>query len=141
MPSDSFLKGANHAHRLLQRISFGKIGWNAGKMPVVELTTMGRKSGLPRTVLLTSPIQEGDAVVIVASKGGDDDHPAWFLSLRDHPEVEVVIKGGPQHTRHARIATAEERERMWPQVTAAYRGYAGYQTKTSREIPLVILER
>ena len=141
MPSNSFLKRANGAHRLVQKITFGKIGWAAGKMPVLELTTIGRKSGLPRTVLLTSPFQEGDAVVIVASKGGDDDHPAWFLNLRDHPDVEVVIKGGPKHTRHARIATPDERERMWPKVTAAYRGYAGYQKKTSREIPLVILER
>ena len=141
MPSDSFLKRANGAHRLLQRVTFGKIGWQAGKMPVLELTTVGRKSGLPRTVLLTSPFEEGDAVVIVASKGGDDDHPAWFLNLRDHPEVEVVLKGGPKHTRRARIATPDERERMWPKVTAAYRGYAGYQNKTTREIPLVILER
>lgn len=130
----------NALHRGIQKASLGKLGWKAGSMPVVELTTIGRKSGQPRTVLLTSPMQEGDAIVVVASRGGDDQHPAWFLNLRDNPRVEVGVAGKPKVPMHARIADADERARLWPLVTADHKNYAGYQTKTSREIPLVLLE-
>src|SRR5690606_2970560 len=107
---------------------------------VLELTTIGRKSGEPRTVMLTSPLQEGSTTVIVASRGGDDHHPAWFLNLRDNPDVEVAMKGEPRRRMRARVATPEERSRMWPKITAAHTNYAGYQRKTDREIPLVLLE-
>jgi deazaflavin-dependent oxidoreductase (nitroreductase family) len=140
MPSDLTLKTSNAIHRGLLKLSGGRLGWNLGNMPVVELTTMGRKSGQPRTVMLTSPVQEGATIVVVASRGGDDQHPAWFLNLRDKPEVEVSLKGKPKQRMHARVATPEERARLWPQVTSKYKGYAGYQTKTTREIPLVLIE-
>ncbi|MFZ6004555.1 MAG: nitroreductase family deazaflavin-dependent oxidoreductase [Actinomycetota bacterium] len=140
MPSDFALKTMNALHRGIQKASLGKLGWKAGSMPVVELTTIGRKSGQPRTVLLTSPVQEGDAIVVVASRGGDDQHPAWFLNLRDNPRVQVGVAGKPKVPMQARIADADERARLWPRVTADHKNYAGYQTKTSREIPLVLLE-
>jgi deazaflavin-dependent oxidoreductase (nitroreductase family) len=140
MPTDLQLKAMNTVHRGLLKISGGRLGWRAGGMPVLELTTTGRKSGQPRAVMLTSPVQEGDAIVIVASRGGDDQHPAWFLNLRDHPDVEVAFAGKPKQSMRARVATPEERASLWPRVTAAYKGYAGYQTKTDREIPLVLLE-
>jgi deazaflavin-dependent oxidoreductase (nitroreductase family) len=140
MPTDLVLKTVNTFHRGLLKISGGRLGWKAGGMPVVELTTTGRKSGQPRTVMLTSPVQEGDAIVVVASRGGDDHHPAWFLNLRDQPDVEVAYAGKPKQSMRARVANTEERTALWPRVTAAYKGYAGYQTKTDREIPLVLLE-
>lgn len=140
MPSDLQLKVMNTVHRGLLKISGGRLGWRVGGMPVLELTTTGRKSGQPRTVMLTSPVQEGNAIVIVASRGGDDHHPGWFLNLRDHPDVEVAFAGKPRESMRARVATPEERAALWPRVTAAYKGYAGYQTKTEREIPLVLLE-
>jgi deazaflavin-dependent oxidoreductase (nitroreductase family) len=140
MPSDFSLKTMNTVHRGLLKVSAGRLGWRIGKMPVVELTTRGRKSGLPRSVMLTSPRQEGMAVVVVASRGGDDQHPAWFLNLRDNPEVEVSMNGESKRPMRARPATPEERARMWPQIAAEYKNYAGYQTKTDREIPLVLLE-
>ena len=140
MPSDLVLKTANVMHRAVVKLTFGRVGWKAGPMPVLELTTIGRKSGQPRSVMLTSPVQEGETWVIVASRGGDDHHPAWFLNLRDRPDVEVSLQGKPKQRVHARIATPEERARLWPQVTATYKGYAGYQKKTDREIPLVLLE-
>jgi len=90
--------------------------------------------------MLTSPVQQGDSIVIVASRGGDDHHPAWFLNLRDHPDVEVAFTGKPKRSMRARVATPMERAVLWPQVTAAYKGYGDYQTKTEREIPLVLLE-
>jgi deazaflavin-dependent oxidoreductase (nitroreductase family) len=127
-------------HRALVKLTFGRVGWQAGPMPVLELTTIGRKSGQPRSVMLTSPVREGETWVIVASRGGDDHHPAWFLNLRDNPDVEVSRKGKLKQRMRARVATPEERARLWPQVTTTYKGYAGYQEKTDREIPLVLLE-
>ena len=109
-------------------------------MPVLELTTTGRKSGQPRSVMLTSPVQLGDTIVIVASRGGDDHHPAWFLNLRDDPDVEVAFAGKQKRSMRARVATPQERAALWPRVTAAYKGYNSYQTRTDREIPLVLLE-
>ena len=140
MPSDLALKAMNGVHRVIHAVSFGKFGWDAMGMPVLELTTIGRKSGQPRSVLLTSPVQEGDTLVIVASRGGDDTHPAWFLNLRDNPEVQVSLKGQPKVKMIARVADADERARLWPKVTEDHDNYAGYQRKTDREIPLVLLD-
>ncbi|WP_103341850.1 nitroreductase/quinone reductase family protein [Amycolatopsis sp. CA-126428] len=139
MPSDFALKAMNTVHRGLIKLTGGRVGWQVA-MPVLELTTVGRKSGQPRSVLLTSPHQEGDAVVVVASRGGDDTHPAWFLNLRANPDVEVSLKGGPKRPMRARVADADERARLWPKITADFKNYAQYQTKTEREIPLVFLE-
>lgn len=130
----------NAAHRAVLRISGGRVGKSFGTMPAVELTTVGRKSGKVHSVMLTVPVQEGDTRVVVASRGGDDRHPAWFLNLQANPVVQLSVQGQPAQSMRARVATAEERARLWPQVTAAYKGYAGYQKKTDREIPLVLLE-
>ncbi len=140
MPSDAMLKTMNTMHRGLLKISGGRLGWTAGKMPVLELTTVGRKSGAKRSVMLTSPHQDGDSILVVASKGGEDTHPAWFLNLRDEPAVEVAWKGAPAKPMTARILDTEEREALWPTVTGKYKNYGGYQEKTDREIPLVMLD-
>src|SRR5262245_55758398 len=113
------------------------MGWGASRMPVVELTTVGRKTGLPRTVMLTPPIVDGDVLVVVASRGGDDIHPAWFLNLRANPDVEVARKGTPRRPMRARVASPDERARLWPRVVTEHENYAEYQRKTEREIPLV----
>ena len=139
VPSDRTLKAMNAIHRVILGVTRGKAGWTAGNMPVLELTTIGRKSGEPRSCLLTSPLQENGEIVIVASRGGDDHHPAWYLNLLETPQVQVSYKGAPHKIMTARTANAQERARMWPVVAGAYKGYAGYQEKTSREIPLVIL--
>jgi deazaflavin-dependent oxidoreductase (nitroreductase family) len=140
MPPDAVLKTMNVLHRAVLKLSFGRLGWNTFDMPVLELTTTGRKTGKARSVMLTSPLQEGDTIVVVASRGGDDQHPAWFLNLRDNPKVEVALKGGTKQPMHARVADPEQRARLWPRVTADHKNYAGYQSKTDREIPLVLLE-
>jgi deazaflavin-dependent oxidoreductase (nitroreductase family) len=129
----------NGVHRALMKVTFGKIGWSAAGMPVLELTTVGRKSGQTRTCLLTSPLQVGDTWVIVASRGGDDHHPAWFHNLQANPAVQVAINGKPQRAWRARVASSEERADLWPKITADHKNYAGYQSKTEREIPLVLL--
>jgi deazaflavin-dependent oxidoreductase (nitroreductase family) len=140
MASDLLMKSMNVFHKTLLKVSFGRLGWTAGSMPVVALTTTGRKSGEPRTVMLTSPVRHDGNLVLVASKGGDEHNPAWFLNLRDKPEVQVAMQGKPAQTMHARILTSDERTVLWPQIVAKYKNYGGYQTKTSREIPLVVLE-
>ena len=116
MPHDLMLKGMNAVHRGLLKVSGGRVGWSGMGMPVLELTTIGRKSGQPRSVMLTTPISDGDSMIIVASRGGDDTHPAWFLNLRDNPDVEVATQGKPSRKMTARVATTEERARLWPQL-------------------------
>jgi deazaflavin-dependent oxidoreductase (nitroreductase family) len=140
MPSDLFFRGLNTVHRTVLKISGGRLGWEVANMPVLELTTTGRKSGRPHTVVLTSPVRDGEAIVVVASRGGDNHHPAWFLNLRDNPDVDVVLGREPKRPMRARIADPSERARLWPQVVARYKGYGDYQTRTDREIPLVLLE-
>jgi deazaflavin-dependent oxidoreductase (nitroreductase family) len=140
MPSDFALKVMNATHRAALLLTGNRIGKNVSGMPSLELTTVGRKSGQKRAILLTAPLIEDETIVVVASRGGDDTHPAWLLNLRDNPDVEVALIGEMKRPMRARVATAEERARMWPIITAKHRNYAGYQKKTDREIPLVLLE-
>jgi deazaflavin-dependent oxidoreductase (nitroreductase family) len=140
MPHDLVLKTMNTLHRGILALSGGRLGWEADNMPVLELTTTGRKSGQPRASMLTSPVQEGSTLVVVASRGGDDHHPAWFLNLQANPDVEVALKGDAKQPMRARILSGEERHALWDRVVAANKRYAGYQSKTEREIPLVLLE-
>lgn len=139
MPADIALKAMNAVHRTILTLTRNRVGWRAGGMPVLELTTTGRHSGRPRSVMLTSPVQKDGTWVIVASRGGDDRHPAWFLNLQANSRVTVRLEGGPARDMTARIATADERLRLWSQVLAMYPHYGNYQDKTQREIPLVLL--
>jgi deazaflavin-dependent oxidoreductase (nitroreductase family) len=103
------------------------------------LTTKGRKSGEPRDApLIYQPY--GDDYLVVASKGGAPEPPAWYLNLQADPDVEVQIKDD-RFTAHARDATPEEKPDMWRTMTAVWPAYDEYQTKTDREIPVVVLER
>jgi len=136
---DLMARGVNVLHRGLVKGTGGRIAGTGFGMPVVILTTTGRKSGKERTTMLTSPIHDEKRVVLVASYGGDDRHPAWFLNLRDNPAVELEMRGTKQ-SMVAHVADADEKATLWPEVVTAYKGYAQDQTKTERDIPLVILE-
>jgi len=138
--NDLIFKAANVIHRAVLSVSGGRVGGDVRNMPVLELTTTGAKSGKKRTAMLTTPVQEGDTIVIVASCGGDPEHPGWFHNLKTNPEVEVSMRGGLKRPMRARVADADERARLWPLVTKRYRGYERYQQRTTREIPLVLLE-
>jgi deazaflavin-dependent oxidoreductase (nitroreductase family) len=140
VPNDLTFKAMNAIHRGLLTVSGGRVGWRASNMPVLELTTTGRRTGRPRSVMLTSPLRDGAALVVVASRGGDDRPPSWFLNLQANPDVVVTLQGAPNQPMRARVANAVERTRLWPQVTADHQNYAEYQTRTSREIALVLLE-
>lgn len=137
---DVAFKFMNGAHRVLRAVTGGRFGNAFMNMPVLELTTTGRKSGQSRSTMLTSPLVDGDRMVIIASRGGDDRHPAWYLNLRDNPDVEVAVQGGPKRRMRARIVEGDERKTLWERVTSTHDNYAGYQRKTDREIPVVMLE-
>lgn len=134
---DIIARTTNVVHRTLFDRTGGRIGGRVGGMPVVKVTTTGRRSGKPRTVMLTSPVRHGDDVVLVASYGGDDQHPAWYRNLQANPAVTLEMEGRT-FPAEARTATPEERAELWSQITSAYKGYAGYQERTDREIPLVL---
>ncbi|MDP9118176.1 MAG: nitroreductase family deazaflavin-dependent oxidoreductase [Actinomycetota bacterium] len=140
MPSDFALKTMNTVHRALMKVTAGRAGWSFSGMPALELTTIGRKTGQPRSVMLTAPVVEGSTLVIVASRGGDDISPAWFHNLQANPAVTVTLQGKPPQTMTARVADTAERARLWPLITKDHQNYAGYQKKTAREIPVVLLE-
>ncbi len=138
-PKDAVAKVVTGVHRLVFDVSQGKLAGRASGMPVVKLTTIGRKSGQRRTTMLTSPLVQGDNVVLVASYGGDDRDPAWFGNLVANPDVEIVMNGSTRHM-HARVTEDVERTRLWEELTVEHANYAGYQRKTSRQIPVVLLE-
>jgi deazaflavin-dependent oxidoreductase (nitroreductase family) len=131
------LFGQEHVERY--RATDGVEGHDWQGTQTLLLTTMGRKSGQPRTTpLIYAP--RSDAYMVVASKGGSDSPPAWYLNLADNPEVEVQVKGDRFKAR-ARTASAEEKPEMWRTMAAEWPSYNEYQEKTSREIPIVVLER
>ena len=127
------------AHELVYLATGGLIGHRfPGFPPVLLLDHVGAKSGIRRTTPLAY-IEDGDDVVLVASKGGHPRNPAWFHNLRANPDTTVQI-GSERRAVHARVADPDERARLWPKAVAAYAGYRGYQERTQRQIPLVILE-
>ena len=136
---DVIAKAITTFHRSVFDLSKGKVAGKASGMPVLKLTTIGRKSGQRRATMLTSPLLEGDNVMLVASYGGDDRDPMWFSNIVANPDVEVVMNGSTRKMR-ARIAESDERTRLWEALTAKHANYAGYQRKTSRQIPVVVLE-
>jgi deazaflavin-dependent oxidoreductase (nitroreductase family) len=139
--SDFGLKMMNRMHRAILKASGGRVLSSAFGMPAVELHTKGRKSGVRRSTMLTSPVHDDQRVVLVASKGGDDRDPEWYRNLTADPEVEITMIGeGTTRPMRARTASAAEKEALWPQIVSAYKGYGGYQKKTSRDIPVVICE-
>ena len=128
---------ATWVHRLLYRSSNGVIGGRLANSPVLLLTTTGRRSGKQRTVPLLY-LMDGRNVVLVASNGGAVKHPTWWLNLQTTPEAWIQIKGNRRRVK-AEQASAAEKQRLWPRLTAMYPGYQRYQQITDRDIPVVIL--
>jgi F420H(2)-dependent quinone reductase len=125
-------------HTAVYKASHGRIGGTAYGVPVVLIESVGRKSGKRRThPLLCKP--DGDNLVLIASKGGTDRHPAWYHNLKANPDTTAWWKGEKRKVR-ARDATGEERERLWRMMADAYPEYESYQRRTDRQIPVVVLE-
>jgi len=131
------IKGVSKIHLVVHRLSRGRFLGRVAGMPVLLLTTTGRRTGKARTTPLTF-FRDGADLVVVASNGGAERPPDWSLNLQQNPRAVVEI-GTDELTVQARTASAEERERLWVVITATYSGYARYQKKTARQIPVLIL--
>ncbi|MEO3828360.1 nitroreductase family deazaflavin-dependent oxidoreductase [Actinomadura sp. B10D3] len=131
------LFGKEHVERY--QATDGEEGHDWQGTVTLLLTTKGRRSGKEYTTpLIYQP--EGDAYLVVASKGGADEHPEWYLNLQENPDVKVQVRGDKFKAR-ARTATPEEKPPLWEKMVATWPQYDEYQKKTSRDIPVVILER
>jgi deazaflavin-dependent oxidoreductase (nitroreductase family) len=137
MPARMMLRLISGTHEFWYRMTGGLIGGSLGRLPVLLLTTTGRKSGRKRTTPLVY-LPDGENMVIIASNGGSDQHPEWWLNLRANRKAEVQV--GPD-TKHvvAEKAQGAERDRLWREVNELYHGYDEYSRMTDREIPVVVL--
>ena len=132
------LKRLMGAHTVVYRATGGLVGHRfPGAPSMLLLDHVGARSGVERTTPLVY-VEDGDALVLVASKGGYPKNPAWFHNLRAHPDATVQV-GSQRRAVRARVASPSERARLWPKAVGVYAGYAGYQERTEREIPLVVL--
>jgi deazaflavin-dependent oxidoreductase (nitroreductase family) len=132
------LFGPEHVKRYIETDGEEGHDWRNGA-PVLLLTTTGRRSGEQRTTPLIYG-RHGDDYLIVASKGGAPEPPAWYLNLTDDPEVHLQVKADRFRAR-ARTATADEKPELWETMAEIWPDYDSYQTRTDREIPIVVLER
>lgn len=124
-------------HEFWYRMTGGLVGGSLGRLPILLLTTTGRKTGKKHTTPLVY-LPDGDNMVIIASNGGSDHHPEWWLNLRANPNAEVQV-GPDVKSIIAEQAQGAERARLWREVNELYAGYDGYQRSTEREIPVVVL--
>ena len=131
------IRAMGRSHRAIYRLTEGRVLGRVAGMPVLLLTTTGRRSGRRRTTPLTY-FADGDTIAIVASNGGEDNPPAWWLNLSADPRASITI-GAQSQAVQAREATPDEHSRLWPMITETHAGYAVYQRRTTRPIPIVIL--
>ena len=133
------IKLASRLHKAIYRATGGRVLGRVANMPVLLLTTTGRRSGRQRTTPLTY-LEDGGHLVVVGSNGGEDTPPSWWLNLVTQPEAAITIGTAEQPVR-ARPVTADEHARLWPVITGVNPGYARYARRTRRPIPLVLLTR
>jgi deazaflavin-dependent oxidoreductase (nitroreductase family) len=131
------VNAATRVNVIAYKASSGRLGAKMDKLPVLLLEHTGRKSGVVRTAPLLY-LEDGPDLVIVASRGGSDANPAWLYNLQANPRAAVTI-GKERREVVARTATDEERERLWPELVRGYRHYEVYQSRTQRQIPVIIL--
>jgi len=137
--SSRLAKDVPKLHRRLWRITSGRFGWRLGEVEFCLLTTIGQRTGQARTTPLVL-IRTNSCLFLVASNGGSDRHPNWYLNLVKHPVVTLETKGA-RDQRYARVASESERITLWPEAERVYAGYDAYRQKTDRVIPIVIIEK
>jgi deazaflavin-dependent oxidoreductase (nitroreductase family) len=136
---DAFVKFWSSWHDAVYRVTGGTVLNRLLGMTVIQLTTIGRRTREPRSTMLTAPIVEDGLIVLVASNGGDERDPQWYQNILACPTVCVALDG-TAHSMTARIATGSERLALWQRIRDAGPTYHLYQKRTSRQIPLVVLE-
>ena len=137
--ADKSFKFLSSMHRFLFRLTGARLGSRFLGVPILLLTVKGRKTGKQRTTPLMY-FNDGEDLLIVASKGGHPSHPEWYLNLVANPDVTAQV-GREKLQMRSVTATENERSRLWPQLVRGYKGYEEYQSKTARKIPVVILKR
>lgn len=135
---DTALRLRATAHRQVFTLSRGRLLRRWGGVPVLLLTTTGRRTGRPRSTVLVTPARDGDGLVVVASNGGAPRDPLWYANLVADPRAEVLVDGRRRRVL-ARTVQGPEREALWAQVVARSPAYARYQERTERTLPLVLL--
>jgi len=133
----SIFRGVLSVMVFLYRATGGRIGGKMNRVDVLLLTTTGRKSGKQRTVPLVY-IRDGSAYMITASAGGADKHPGWFFNVRGNPQATIEVKD-KRISVVAEVAGPEKKPELWARLVEVAPGFAGYQKRTSRDIPMVIL--
>lgn len=139
MGGDGLQRAHNTLHRALAKISGRRLGWPPGRLPILHVTTTGRRSGEARRTELGSPLWTDDGIVLVASAYGAPSDPDWYRNLVAEPAVTVTTPAGDRPMR-ARTATGEERAELWARITRRFPHYLEFQTRTERVIPVVVLE-
>jgi F420H(2)-dependent quinone reductase len=131
------IRAMGRSHRAIYSLTRGRLLGRVAGMPVLLLTTTGRRSGRPRTTPLTY-FEFGTDLVVVASNGGEDRPPGWWLNLCGNPRA-TVTRGTKTEEVEARAATDDEYAHLWPTITSAYAGYAAYARRMKRPIPVMLL--
>lgn len=131
---------ATRVHAALFRATGGRVGGHLGKAPILLLSHVGRKTGRLRETPLIY-LDDDPNVVVVASKGGTDTHPAWFHNVMAMESTHVHLPRGRPYRARPRVVRDTERDHLWPRLVSIYKGYDDYASYTSRQIPVVILEQ
>jgi deazaflavin-dependent oxidoreductase (nitroreductase family) len=142
VPPRWFVHTAWRVHRALYRLSGGRFLWttsNKRRWGAMRLTTIGRKSGEERTVII-GYLEDGPNLVAIAMNGWDEGHPSWWLNLDAHPDAIVRLAGQDQRPVHARLAAGDERDRLWQRWVAVDPQFNAYAGLRSTETPVVVLE-
>lgn len=129
-------------HRVLYRLVGGRVLWTPASKRgwgAMHLTTVGRKSGQPRSVIV-GYVEDGDTPVVLAMNGWDDGHPAWWLNLEAHPDAVIRLKGQPERPVRAREVEGDERERLWRRWAEIDEGLDSYAAPRSVATPVVVFE-
>jgi deazaflavin-dependent oxidoreductase (nitroreductase family) len=135
---DSWLRASGKLNVPLYRLTGGRLGGKVGRAPVCLLTTTGRRSGQPRTAPVLY-LADGDRLIVIGSNAGNERAPAWSLNLKANPDSEVEI-GSARRSVRARVAEGDERAELWRRMNAQYEGFDHYETRTSRDIAVFVLE-
>jgi deazaflavin-dependent oxidoreductase (nitroreductase family) len=132
------LKAMGKLNVPLYRLSRGRLLGKVGKAPVLLLTSIGRRSGQPRTAPVLY-LEDGSNVIVIGSNAGNRNEPAWSYNLKANPDAEIEVRGQKRLVR-ARVAEGEERARLWGLMNTQYEGFAHYEQRTDRDIAVFVLE-